>query len=162
MSHSAAYGQARYYADKCPDPAQTLRFVAGVASAQKLDDPFLLEYSLATAFGDHRASGGFSSRGSSLAYDLEEGDRPETVRAYKAALVQLARQPGTLPLVRARFLKTLGRVLAGLPGGRVSAVPAAGAFVIGPDDLILRYENFLRELGEAGEVIRLYPRDFWP
>ena len=162
MSKSAAYGQARYYADKCPDPAQTLRFVSGVASAQRLDDPFLLEYSLATSFGGYRALGGFSSRGASLAYDLEEGDRPEAVRAYKTALLKIARDPGTLPLVRARFLKTLGRVLVGLPGGRVSGSPNAGAFVIGSDDLIQRYENFARELGEAKEVIRLYPRDFWP
>lgn len=162
MSHSASYGQARYYADKCPDPAQTLRFVAGVASAQKIDDPFLLEYSLAVSFGDYRALGGFSSRGASLAYDLEEGDRPETVRAYKTSLLKIAREPGTLPLVRDRFLKTLGRVLVGVPGGHVSGSPKAGAVIIGPDDLILRYENFAHELGEAKKVIRLYPRDFWP
>ena len=34
--------------------------------------------------------------------------------------IELARRPGTLTLVRARFLKALGRVLVGLPGGRVS------------------------------------------
>ncbi len=161
LGHPASIGQATYYAEKCPDPAQTLRFVAGVAASTEINDPFLLEYSLATAFSDYRADGGFSSRGGALAYDLEEGNRPETVRAYKSALLKLARQPGTLALVRARFLKSLGRVLIGLPGGKVSA-PNAGSFFIGPDDLILRYEKFLREKGEAEAVVRLYPRDFWP
>lgn len=161
MNHSASIGQVSYYADKCPDPAQTLKFVDGIASSTEISDPFQLEYSLAASFGDYRAAGDFSSRGASLAYDLEEGNRPETVRAYNTALLRLAREPGTLALVRAQFLKSLGRVLVGLPGGRVSASPKAGAFFIGPEDLIRKYEDFVREKGEARSVIRLYPRDFW-
>ena len=158
----ASIGQARYYADKCPDPAQTLRFAAGVAAETKIEDTSQLEYSLATSFADYRAAGSFSSRGAALAYDLEEGNRPEAVHAYKYALLELARRPGTLTLVRARFLKALGRVLPGLPGGRVSDSPQAGAFLTGPDSLIRSYESFVREKGEAAEVVRLYPRDFWP
>ncbi|MCX5791586.1 MAG: hypothetical protein NTY45_05115 [Elusimicrobia bacterium] len=158
----ASIGQARYYADKCPDPAQTLRFAAGVAADTKIEDTSQLEYSLATSFADYRAAGSFSSRGAALAYDLEEGNRPEAVHAYKYALLELARRPGTLTLVRARFLKALGRVLVGLPGGRISDSPQAGAFLTGPDSLIRSYESFVREKGEAEEVVRLYPRDFWP
>jgi hypothetical protein len=52
--------------------------------------------------------------------------------------------------------------MVGLPGGKVSASPEAAAFFIGPEDLIKRYEDFVRERGEAQRVIRLYPRDFWP
>jgi hypothetical protein len=155
-------GEVRYYADKCPDPAQTLRFVDEVASAFALDDASSLEYSLADAFGGYRAGGDFAGRGKALADDLEAGDRPELVRAFHTALLRLAREPGALAETRARFHAALGRVLVGLPGGRVSASPEAAAFFVGPEALIARYEAFVRERGEAERVVRLYPRDFWP
>ncbi|MBI5246896.1 MAG: insulinase family protein [Elusimicrobia bacterium] len=161
MSHWPSVGLANYYADKCPDPSQTLRFVAGVASSFKLDDPFYLESSLADAFNGYRAAQDFSSRGAALADDLRDGNRPEVVRAFKSALLRLAREPGTLDAVRARFQPALGRVLIGLPGGKV-ARPGASAFFVGPEELIKRHEDFLKERGEASRVIRLYPRDFWP
>ena len=155
-------GEVSYYADKCPDPTQTLRFVDGVASSFEMNDPFLLEYSLADAFGDYRAAQDFSARGSSFADDLEYGDRPETVLAFKTELLRLARAPGTLAATRARLQPALGRVLVGLPGGKIAASPESAAFFVGPENLILRYETFVRERGEAERVIRLYPRDFWP
>jgi hypothetical protein len=162
LGHGTSNGLADYSAEKCPDPTQTLRFVAGVVSGFQLDDPFFLEYSLADEFNDYRAAQDFSSRGAALADDLRNGDRPETVRAFKSALLRLAREPGTLDAVRARFQTTLGRILVGLPGGKVSASPEAAAFFIGPEEQIKRYEDFVRERGEATRVIRLYPRDFWP
>ncbi len=162
LAQGASVGRATYYADKCPDPAQTLRFVADTAASFKLDDPSLLEYSLADAFNEYRAGQDFSSRGSALADDLQAGNRPEVVRAFKSSLLKIARAPGTLAAVNARFQPALGRVLIGLPGGKVSASPAASAVFIGPESLIARYEAFVRERGEASRVIRLYPRDFWP
>ena len=155
-------GLVSYSATKCPDPVQTLRFVDDIAASFELNDPLQLEYSLAGAFGDYRANQGFSARGGALADDLESGARPETVRAFKTALLRVARESGTLAAVRARLLPALGRVLVGLPGGKVSASPEAAAFFIGPEELIRRYEGFVRERGEAARVIRLYPRDFWP
>ena len=162
LSQGASVGETHYYADKCPDPTQTLRFTAGIAANFRLDDPFFLEYSLADAFNEYRAGDDFSSRGSALANDLRSGNRPEIVRAFKSSLLQLARAPGTLAAVRARFQTALGRVMVGLPGGKVSASPESAAFFIGPESLIKRYEDFVRERGEAQRVIRLYPRDFWP
>ncbi len=162
LSQGASVGRVQYYADKCPDPAQTLRFAADTAAAFRLDDPFFLEYSLADAFNEYRAAQDFSSRGAALADDLRDGNRPEVVRAYKTALLRLAREPGTLEEVRKRLQPALGRILIGLPGGRVASSPIAAAFFIGPEELIKRYEDFVRERGEAERVIRLYPRDFWP
>jgi hypothetical protein len=155
-------GEVSYGASKCPDPAQTLRFVDDVASAFKMDDPFFLEYSLSNAFTEYRANEDFSARGDALADDLEAGEPPETVRAFKAALLRLARAPGALAATRARLLPALGRILVGLPGGKISASPQASAFFIGPEEMIGRYEAFVRERGDAARVIRLYPRDFWP
>ena len=162
ITPDSSLGQVSYYADKCPDPAQTLRFVDDTVSSFALDDPFLLEYSLANAFGDYRAGKDFSTRGESLADDLETGDRPETVRAFKIELLRLAREPDALATVRARLHPALGRVLVGLPGSRVSDSSQATAFFVGPEELIRRYETFVRERGEADKVVRLYPRDFWP
>ena len=158
----ASDGETHYHAERCPDPTQTLRFTAGIAANFRLDDPFFLEYSLADAFNEYRAAQDFSSRGAALADDLRSGNRPEVVRAFKSAILQLARAPGTLAAVRGRFQAALGRVMVGLPGGKVSASPEAAAFFIGPEVLIKRYEDFVRERGEAERVIRMYPRDFWP
>jgi hypothetical protein len=155
-------GEVSYGATKCPDPAQTLRFVDDIAAGFKVDDPFLLEYSLSNAFGEYRAAQDFTARGDALADDLEQGEPPATVRAFKAALVKLARDPGAVAAVRARLPAALGRVLVGLPGGRLSADPRAAAFFIGPEELIARWEAFVRERGDAARVVRVYPRDFWP
>jgi|CXWL01.1.fsa_nt_gi hypothetical protein len=162
MSASPSAGKVSYYADRCPNPIQTLRFVAETASHTKLDDPFLMEYSLAGAFGDYRAADDFSSRGSSMASDLEDGRTPELIRGYKRALLRLARDPGTLTLIRERFKRTMGRVLIGLPDGRVASSEQASAFMVAPENMIVPYEAFLKEKGEAERVIRLYPSDFWP
>jgi hypothetical protein len=155
-------GEVSYGASKCPSPAQTLRFVDDAVSSFKLDDPFLLEYALSNAFADYRAGEDFSARGDSLADDLEAGESPETVRAFKTALLRLAREPGTLAATRAALVPALRRLLIGLPGGKISASPRAAAFFIGPEDLIRPYEAFVRERGDAASVVRLYPRDFWP
>jgi Zn-dependent M16 (insulinase) family peptidase len=162
MSVSPSAGVVSYYADRCPNPAQTLRFVAETASQTQIDDPFLMEYSLAGAFGDYRAADDFSSRGASMASDLEDGRTPELVRGYKRALLRLAREPGTLVRVRNRFKHTLGRALIGLQGGRVAASQRASAFMVSPEGMLGPYEAYLKEQGETDRLIRLYPRDFWP
>lgn len=157
-----AAGRVSYYAERSPDLAQTLRFVAETAEATALEDRFQLEYSLADAFRDYRAGSGFSERGAALAVDVEEGRTPETIRRFKRVLLEVARSAGALGRVRARFKPALGRVLIGLNGGKVASAPGAAAFVVAPEDLILKHEAYLRSVGEADRVIRLYPRDFWP
>ena len=37
-----------------------------------------------------------------------------------------------------------------------------GGIVIGPEEMLAKYEAFLKEHGEADHLTRLYPRDFWP
>jgi hypothetical protein len=34
--------------------------------------------------------------------------------------------------------------------------------VIGPDELLAKWEDYLRRNGETNRLVRLYPRDFWP
>lgn len=47
-------------------------------------------------------------------------------------------------------------------GPTLAETPEALGFIIGPEDLIAKYEAFLKEQGECERLIRLYPRDFWP
>jgi predicted Zn-dependent peptidase len=153
-------GRTHYYADRCPDPAATMRFVAGLVKDVALDAA-TLQASLATGFADYRGTDGFSARGAALAADLTDGIDPATVRGWKELLVRTARDPGSLAAIRARVVPVLGRVLVGA-GGRVSADAGAVALVIGPQGLLDKYERFLKESGEAEALPRLYPRDFWP
>jgi hypothetical protein len=154
-------GRVRYYAERCPDLVQTMRFVAGLAANTKLDDPFIVEYSLANAFGDYRGAGGFEARGEELDDDLADGRPPEIVKGFKLALIELAKSPDAASLLAARARAAVGRVVVGL-GPKVADAPGASAFVIGPEELLSRYEAFLKQKGEADRLVRLYPRDFWP
>ncbi|MBI5203090.1 MAG: hypothetical protein HY925_15980 [Elusimicrobia bacterium] len=161
LSASASVERVNYSAERSPDLVQTLSFVADVAKKTALDDPFLLEYSLAGAFGDYRAGGSFSGRGAEMAGDLEEDRAPETIRRYKRLVLEVARSAGALERVKARFPDALARILIGYRGGSVAKTPKAGAFVVAPEELVAKYETWLKSLGEADRVVRLYPRDFW-
>jgi hypothetical protein len=158
---SLASGRVRYYAERCPDLGATIRFVAGLARDTRLADRFLIEYSLASDFSPYRGAGGSARRGAALAADLVDGITPQVVRACKTLLLGTAREKGTLDAVRKRLPDVLGRVLVGF-GPPVARTPGAVAFVIGPEDLLARYELHLRETREADRLVRLYPRDFWP
>lgn len=162
LSVSAAAGRVQYYAERSPDLSQTLKFVSNVAGQTRLDDPFLLEYSLSYAFGDYRAGGDFSSRGAALAEDLEDGHTPHQVRGFKQLLLSVARSAGALARVRGRLADSLGRVLIGYRGGGVGKAKDASAFVVASEEAVARYEAWLKSVGEADRVVRLYPRDFWP
>jgi Zn-dependent M16 (insulinase) family peptidase len=158
---SAASGRVGYYAERCPDLAQTMRFVVDLASRTAVSDPFFVEYALSNAFRDYRGAGDFASRGAALAVDLTDGDTPEAVKGFKQLLIKTAAEPGVGLEIQRRVPAVLGRVLVGL-GPKVSQGEDASAFVIGPDDLLTKYEDFLRRSGETNALVRLYPRDFWP
>jgi hypothetical protein len=152
--------QLTYYAERCPDPVEIMRFVADIASRQTVDRD-LVEYALADAFGDYRADRDFFARGSAIADDLADGTTPEVVREFKQSLIKAARDPEAAAMIAARLPDAVGRVIVGF-GEKVSGVRGAVGFVVAPEPLIARYEQHLVEIGEADRIVRLYPRDFWP
>jgi hypothetical protein len=154
-------GRILYYAERCPDLMQTIKFVGGLAAAHPTDDPFFVDYSLANAFADFRGVDDFSSRGAALAADLADSITPEQVSQFKRLLVKTAGEKDTLEQMRNRRPDAVGRVIVGY-GRKVSESPGASAFVIAPEELLTKYETFLREHGEADRLIRVFPRDFWP
>jgi hypothetical protein len=157
----ASSGRLGYYAERCPDLAQTMRFVVDIASRTPVADPFFVEYALAGSFRDYRGAGDFSDRGSALAADLADGDTPDAVKGFKQLLIKTAGEPGVEREIASRVPAVLGRVLVGL-GPKVSQGEDTSAFVIGPDELLAKWEDYLRRSGETDRLVRLYPRDFWP
>ncbi|MBM3318880.1 MAG: hypothetical protein FJY75_13615, partial [Candidatus Eisenbacteria bacterium] len=73
-------GRARYYAERCPDVAQTMRFVVETLR----DAPPNLEladYAVAQVFGSSRAPSRYEARTAAMAADLADGYTPERVAA---------------------------------------------------------------------------------
>ncbi|HEY2941637.1 MAG TPA: hypothetical protein VGN09_04310 [Vicinamibacteria bacterium] len=154
-------GRIVYYADRCPDPVRVMKFVAGIAAERRLDDPSLLEYALSSRFRDIRSADDFNSRGAAMARDLSDGITPEQVAGFKRLLLATAREEGASVRVEERVRTAVGRVLVGF-GPRIKDTSGAFASVIGPEELLAKYEAYLREQGECDRLVRLYPRDFWP
>ncbi len=152
-------GLASYFAERCPDVAETLRFAASVIRAGQVDEA-LLPYALAVAFNESRAAGPFEQRGEAMAADLADGLEPERVRACRRALLALRDEPGLAATLAARLRRVYGQVLIGL--GRPLAESAEGVFfLIGPEAQFAALEALIAAEEAPTVVERLAPRDFW-
>ncbi|MBX3472234.1 MAG: hypothetical protein KF878_35730 [Planctomycetes bacterium] len=157
------WGRASYYAERCPDLAQTMRFVVDLArDPARHEDPWLLEYALAQLVSGTRVTDRVEARARGMAADLVDGLTPEVVRAQREALLALARAEGAWAEVGARRLPALRRVLVGLgapEGGR--AAHEGVLLAIGPERLLAGWEAYVRA-SEPGEAVhRIWPADLW-
>ena len=156
-----AEGRLAYYAERCPDLAQTIRFV--IAELSTADpDPSLAEYAVAQTFSESRAGAHYSLRGEAMAADLTDGRLPGQVRAYRKAILRLRDElgpPALLAELKARIEGACARVLPGLG----DAPPPAGAcyVVIGPESQMESYETYLKSTDANARLHRVHPRDFW-
>jgi len=155
-------GRVRYYAERCPDLVETMRFVVGlVEGADRLDDPYLAEYAVANAVAWSRESDRFEARTRAAADDLVDGDGPEVVARWRRAVLALREAPGLWERMRPHVVPMTGRVLPGV-GPRSREVPEPNFLVIAPEALLARWEGWVRDReGPDEQVHRLYPRDFW-
>ncbi|MCO5167708.1 MAG: hypothetical protein M9894_15280 [Planctomycetes bacterium] len=157
------WGRASYYAERCPDLAQTMRFVIDLArDPARHRDPWLLEYALAQLVTGTRVTDRFEARARGMASDLADGITPEAVRAQREALLALARDEGAWAEVERRRLPALRRVLVGAgapPGGRVAHESVLLA--IAPERLLASWEAYVRATEPGEEVLRIWPGDFW-
>lgn len=154
-------GRITYYAERCPDVAQTLRFVTKTLRASSAQDPALAEYAVAQLFTTSRAAAGYAGRAEAIAADLADGRRPDQIRAYREAVLALRDELSPedfLAELRRRLPEACGVVLPGL--GR-SPVPGASYVVIGPENQIDSYEAYLAGTPNPAVVARAHPRDFW-
>ncbi len=157
--YSDASGRASYYAERCPDVAETMRFVVGLLNHAE-DDSTLVDYAVAQVFGYSRAPSRYEQRGQAMAADLADGYTPERVRAYRQKVLDLRGQDGLYEKLRNHMADAYGPVLIGY--GRPLAESQDGAFfMIGPEAQFESLERYIETSEGKQTVYRLYPRDFW-
>ncbi|HVZ41648.1 MAG TPA: hypothetical protein VHI13_20375 [Candidatus Kapabacteria bacterium] len=160
LSNSPNSGRLAYYAERCPELPQTLRFVIDELKKAPRDTN-LAEYAIALAFDESRAASGYESRGEAIAGDLADGTTPEVVRNFRKGILALRSSAGLGNALFDRMPSVYGKVL---PGYGVKAADVRGGifFVIGPEKQMALYEQYLQSAeGAATRLYRLYPRDFW-
>ncbi|MEE9553084.1 MAG: insulinase family protein [candidate division Zixibacteria bacterium] len=152
-------GRIIYYAERCPDLAQTMQFV--VEQLNNSDrDPSLAEYAVAQAFVGNRAGSRYESRGEAMAADLADGVTPEVVTRFRETILELREDKKLAEKLYSRMEDTYGEVLPGYgPYGK--DVSGAIYFIIGPESQFQLFENYLRGVESDETLYRLYPRDFW-
>jgi len=152
-------GKLTYYAERCPDLAQTMQFVVNELKNAPYD-PSLAEYAVAQAFNANRAGGRYESRGEAMAADLADGITPEVVAKFRRAVLNLRSDEKLYDKLHEIMLETYGEVLPGLgPDGK--NVPGAIYFIIGPENQFRSYEEYIDGVEGDVTIQRLYPRDFW-
>jgi Zn-dependent M16 (insulinase) family peptidase len=158
-TYSQATGRLSYYAERCPDVAETIRFVVGVLKEAE-EDPALLNYAVAQVFGFSRAPSRYEARGVSMATDLIDGFEPEKVAAFRSKVLDIKNNDGLHDKLRLRMRAAYGPVLIGY-GPSLAESKDANFFLIGPEPQFTSLEKYIATVEEPQPVYRLYPRDFW-
>ncbi|MDK9699054.1 MAG: insulinase family protein [bacterium] len=152
-------GRCNYYAERCPDVAETMRFVVSVLKEAKYDES-LGEYAIALAFEKSRAGSNYEERGEAIASDLADGFPPERIAAYRKKVLGMRNTPDLTKKLFARMEKVYGKVLIGY-GESAEQVEQGNFFLIGPERQFASLETEIAISDTPQPVYRLYPRDFW-
>ncbi len=159
VGSSEISGQISYYAERCPDLAQTMQFVVSELEHAPAD-PALADYAVAQAFKGVRSGERYENRGRAMADDLADKLTPAVMRTFREHILALGQSPGLYEELKQRMPEVYGRVLPGL-GGAGSVTEGGLYFVIGPETQLQPYETYLKSTDENAVLYRLYPRDFW-
>jgi len=155
-------GRVNYYAERCPDLVQTMTFVSDIAkAADKLDDPYLVEYCVANAVAISRESDEYEDRSRAAADDVVDGDTPARIARWRKAVLSLKDRADTWRAIRPRIVPMTGRVLPGV-GPRSRDVEDGVFFTIAPEPMLATWERYVQDReGPDERVHRIYGRDFW-
>lgn len=153
-------GRIIYYAERCPDLAQTMEFVVNELKNAPYDTS-LSEYAIAQAFGAYRSGSRYEVRGETIASDLADGVSPDAVRSFRQGILALRDSRNLYSELHERMPYVYGGVLPGY-GPSEAEVPGAIPFVIGPEKQFEAYEKYLKSVeGTETKLYRIYPRDYW-
>ena len=153
-------GQLIYYAERCPDLAQTMDFVVETLKEAPFD-PSLSDYAVAQAFSVNRAGDRYEIRGKAMAADLADGLTPEIVSQFRKEVMKLRARDDLYNTLHARMESIYGRVLPGY-GPKAKTIEQAQYFVIAPENMLQTYEEYLQSSeGKDITLYRLYLRDYW-
>jgi hypothetical protein len=157
---SPSGGRLQYYAERCPELPQTLKFVIDELKRAPRD-PSLVEYAIAQALGEFRSASSYEGRGEAMAADLVDGVAPDRVRAFRKAVLDMRATPGLADALYDRMNDVYARVLPGY-GVDPATVEGSVYYVIGPDKQFELYEAYLKSaVSPTAKLYRLYPRDYW-
>ena len=159
VSANQTNGRVGYYAERCPDVAETMAFVVNELNGSE-EDPALAGYSVAQVFRRSRAMSRYESRGEAMASDLADGYTPQRIAAYRRRVLDMSRRGDLYPELRSRMEKVYGKVLIGY-GPPLSESTGGFFFLIGPEEQFTSLEQYVEQTEGKQTVHRLYPRDFW-
>jgi hypothetical protein len=159
LRHNESAGRLIYYAERCPDLAQTMQFVVDQVKNAPFDTS-LAQYAIAQAFVGYRGGERYEQRGEAMAADLADGVTPDRVRQFFDGVLALRDSRDLYSDLHRRMEFTYGKVLPGFgPSGE--DVSDALYFVIGPEKQMQSYEQYLKSAEGDVTLYRIYPRDFW-
>jgi Zn-dependent M16 (insulinase) family peptidase len=159
LRYDESAGRLIYYAERCPDLAQTMQFVVNELKNAPYDTS-LGEYAIAKAFAAYRSGSSYEERGEAMAADLEDGVTPDAVRRFRQGVLALRDSHDLYGNLHSRMEFTYGEVLPGY-GQKKADGSEAIYFIIGPEKQFRSYEEYLRSVEGDVAVHRLYPRDYW-
>jgi Zn-dependent M16 (insulinase) family peptidase len=162
LRSSESSGRIIYYAERCPDLAQTMQFVVNELKKAP-HDPSLGDYAVAQAFAGSRAASSYESRGEALAADMVDGAGPDIVTRFRKHIIDLKKAPDFYDNIQSRMEGVYGLVLPGYGPSATEAINKADAnyFIIGPETQMQSYQNFLNKEEGNATLYRIYPRDYW-
>ncbi|MFH2036333.1 MAG: hypothetical protein ABIJ45_08020, partial [Candidatus Zixiibacteriota bacterium] len=162
-SNGYTYGQAggrvRYYAERCPDIAETMKYVVDQMKNAD-DDPSLVDYSVAQVFGYSRAPSRYESRGYEMAKDLVHNRTPEKISNFRQRVLNYKNEEGVYFDIKTHLEDAYGPVLIGY-GQPLSESHDGNFFIIGPEAQFESLEKLIETEEGKQTVYRLYPRDYW-
>jgi len=162
-SNGYGYGQSSgrcsYYAERCPDVAETMRFVVNLIKDAE-DKPELVDYAIAQVFASSRAQSRYEARGVQMATDFVDGNSPDKVKAFRQKVFELKDDPNLYDKLQARMEAAYGPVLIGY-GEPLANSDDGVFFLIGPDSQFESLEKYIESTEGNQTIFKLYPRYYW-
>ncbi|MCK4427430.1 MAG: hypothetical protein KAW16_02990 [candidate division Zixibacteria bacterium] len=157
--YNQSTGRVRYYAERCPDVSETMRFVVNqLKDAEAV--PGLTDYAIAQVFSSSRAPSRYEQRGEGMAANLADSITPEVVKRFRQKVLAQKDQKNLYRELKSRMEIVYGPVLIGY-GPLLTESEDGIFFLIGPESQFESLENYIQATEGKQTVYRLYPRDFW-
>jgi Zn-dependent M16 (insulinase) family peptidase len=157
--YNESTGRVRYYAERCPDVSETMRFVVNqLKNARPV--PGLTDYAIAQVFRNSRAPSRYEERGEEMAADLADNITPEVVKRFRQKVLAQKNHKDLYREIGSRMESVYGSALIGF-GPPLAASQDGVFFLIGPESQFEALEKYIEATEGKQTVYRLFPRDFW-
>jgi hypothetical protein len=152
--YSQSTGRVSYYAERCPDVSETMKFVVSQVQNPP-DDPSLVDYAVAQVFQASRAPSKYEARGEAMAADLADGFTPERVASFREKVLSVRDREHLFGTLKEHMPQAYGPVLIGY-GPTLASSKNANFFLIGPKQQFKSLEDFV-DLSETDHSLSALP-----